>query len=134
MEVFKIYLARLAEAENHPISGEVPPAFLEVEEEALSFPSPVRFSGIATLSNGFFVLHLKVATEMALPCLICNEKVRAPLAFDDFYLSEKAADVKGAIFDFKEELRSAILTKAPAYFECNNGHCPEREALKKYLK
>ncbi|HSX04738.1 MAG TPA: hypothetical protein VLG76_08435 [Rhabdochlamydiaceae bacterium] len=131
---FKIYLDRLQDDVALKIQTTVSPEFIQVNEKELSFPDQVSFSGESYLSNGFFVLHLKLQTSALIPCLICNEKIKVPLVIDDFYLSEKISELKSPIFDFTDELRSWILLKVPTYFECNGGNCPEREVIKKYLK
>ncbi|HSX12081.1 MAG TPA: hypothetical protein VLF61_01160 [Rhabdochlamydiaceae bacterium] len=131
---FKIYLDRLKDEHPLKVQGKVSPDFIQVNEKDLSFPDEVHFSGETYLSNGFFILHLKIETSALIPCLICNEKIKFPIIVNDFYLSEKISELKSVIFDFKDELRSSIITKVPSYFECHEGKCPERESIKKYLK
>ncbi len=134
MDKTKIYIDRLKEDDGVKIQETISSDFIQVEEKELSFPEDVAFSGEAYLSNGFFILHLKIKTLACIPCLICNEKKNVSLEINDFYFSEKISELKSPIFDFKDELRSAILIKVPPYFECHEGCCPEREIIKKYLK
>lgn len=131
---FKIYLDRLGENDAQKIQSKVSPAFIQVEDKDLSFPEEVTFEGETYLSDGFFILQLKIQTTAFVPCLMCNEKIKIPIIINDFYLSEKVSELRSTIFDFTEELRSSILVKVPEFFECNGGNCPERETAKKYLK
>lgn len=131
---FKIYLDRLKNGNVEKINETVSSDFIDIADQELVFPDEVRFSGEAYLSDDFFVLHLKISTNVIIPCLICNEKIKIPVLVDDFYHSEKISELRAAVFDFKEELRSAILIKVPPYFECNEGRCPDRETITKYLK
>lgn len=134
MDQFKIYLDRLKDGHIEKIEEKISPDFIELSEQELTFPDEVSYSGEAYLSNGFFILHLKIFTSIIIPCLICNEKVKTPLVIDDFYHTEKLSELRKSVFDFKNELRSALLIKVPAYFECHGGQCPERELITKYLK
>ena len=131
---FKIYLDRLAENDPLKIQGKVSPEFIQIDEKELFFPDEVVFEGETYLSDGFFILQLKIQTTACVPCLMCNEKIKIPIIINDFYLSEKVSELRSPVFEFTDELRSSILIKVPEFFECNGGNCPERETAKKYLK
>lgn len=131
---FNIYLDRLKDGHVEEINAKIPSDFMEIDDVDLSFPEEVTFSGEAYISEDFLILQLKISTVALLPCLICNEKMNLPVHVDDFALSEKISGYRSQVFDFSNEVRSAIIVKVPQYFECNQGCCPEREAITKFLK
>jgi uncharacterized metal-binding protein YceD (DUF177 family) len=130
----KIYIDRLQEGNVEKINQTIPPDFLDVQEEELSFPEKVDLAGEAYLAEDHLIVHLRVKTTALLPCSICNAPVAVPLALAEFYLSEALNELKGPIFDLTFPLREAILLEIPAFAECNGGNCPERKNLAPYLK
>lgn len=132
--MFKIYVDRLKDGQTEKIEEMAPPDFLDVHESELNFLEPVSVSGEAYLADDHLVMHLKIKTDAQMPCSICNDKLKFLIDIPDFYLAEKLEELKSPIFDYSSELREAILVQVPAYAECCNGRCPERESIKKYLK
>jgi uncharacterized metal-binding protein YceD (DUF177 family) len=131
---FEINLDRLKNEEVFTFDEESPPAFLDIEEEALKFTAPIVIKGKAYLTSDHLILNLSVSTKATLPCLICNEFFSMPIAIADFTHAEALAEIGNHIFNFTELLREAILLEVPSFMECNNGACPQRAVVAKYLK
>lgn len=131
---FKIYIDRLKNEETEEISIIAPSEFIDIHEQDLSFPNPVRIHGEAYLADDHLILHLKIETEALIPCKICNGPVCFPLIIDDFYHTEELSSLKSSVFDYTSPLREALLLNLPAFIECNAGSCPERDTLSHYLK
>jgi uncharacterized metal-binding protein YceD (DUF177 family) len=134
MEKLKIYIDRLKNSQTLEIDETLPPDFLEIDEEELTFEEPVRLHGEAYLANDHLVLHLNIETSAYLPCSICNDSVHTPIAIKNIYLTEPLEEIKGSIFDMTEEVRETVLLQTPLFTECHNGKCPDREVLNKFLK
>ena len=131
---FKILVDRLKGGQVEKIQGFFDPVFLGIEEKELVFSSPVEVKGEAYLSEEHLVLHLSGATEAKMPCAICNQMIAVPLKVTNFYHTEPIESIVGAIFDFSEPLREALLIELPKVVECQGGQCPERTALKPYMR
>jgi len=130
----KIYVDRLKEGHKEKIDLILPPDLMEVNEQELAFLNPITLKGETYLAEDHLVLHLQLETKATLPCIVCNQAVKIPLVIQDFYHAEPIAEIKGAIFDYTEKVREALLLQTPIYIECSNGKCPERKTLNKYLK
>jgi len=133
-DAFKIYIDRLRDGRSQKIEGEFPPDFLEVDEETLRFKKPAKVSGEAYIAEHELVLHLTVRTEASMPCSMCNEMTSVEVELNNFYEVTPLAEVKGAIFDFRECLREEILLRIPHTAECHGGYCPAREEMTQYLR
>jgi len=133
-EPFKIYIDRLRGGNTQVIDASLDPAFLDVQEAELSFPSPVLLKGETYLTDEHLIIHLKASTKTIRPCAICNRAAQADLVVNDFYHTEMIQDIPSAVFDFREVLREALLIELPLVIECNNGKCPERGALAPFIK
>lgn len=131
---FIIYVDRLKDGQTLKIEENSSPAFLDIHEEELSFPSPVAIRGKAYLAEDHLVLQLDIRTEFVMPCSICNEKVTVPVEIKNFYHVEPLAEIPSHIFDYTELLREDILLQVPPFIECRGGKCPERGNISPYLK
>ena len=60
--------------------------------------------------------------------------IEIDLKIDNFYHAEPIEQIKGAIFNFSEALREALLIELPRTTECNQGNCSERKTLTPYMK
>lgn len=134
MSEFVILIDRLKGQANHKIDLKVEPAFLGPEEDELKFSHPVTVKGEAYMTDAHLILHLNAATVIQMPCSVCNEMIDVDLKIDNFYHTEPVEDIKGAIFDFREALREALLIELPRTVECNGGKCSERESIKPFMK
>ncbi len=132
-KLLKIYVDRLKSGDTESIDEKVTPDFLEAEKE-LSFPAEVTISGRAYLANDHLILQLKIKTKARLPCSMCNQTLETSLEVPDFYLTVDLTDLPSAIYDYTDEVRSALLLKVPQFTECNEGSCPNRPDINKYFK
>ncbi len=129
---FKIFVERLREGRTEQISEIFSPDFLEVRDEALSFPDNVYVKGEAYLVENNLILHLDIKTSAQLPCTICNESVIVPIEVRRFTHVEPIANIKGSVFNYKNVLREIIILESPAFAECE-GNCPQRKEVSKYF-
>lgn len=134
MKELKIYIDRLKNGQKQKIQESISPDFLEIDEEDLAFEDPVILQGEAYTANEHLVIHLDIQTTAYLPCSVCNDTIGVPLVIKNLYLTHPLADIPGAIFDLTNELRESILLQVPLFVECNQGKCPQREQIKKFLK
>lgn len=131
---FKIYIEQLRDGHIEAISESFSPDFLEVQEKDLRFPNPIEVKGEAYLAEDNLVLHLTIATTAIIPCSICNEPVSVKIDIDGLYYAIPVEEIRAGIFNFREILRESVILEAPALSECNDGHCPQRKEIEKYLK
>jgi uncharacterized metal-binding protein YceD (DUF177 family) len=133
MEKFKIYIDRLKDGHTEEIDITVLPTFIEVKEEALSFPNEVSISGQAYLTDEHLITNLNIETSALLSCSICNNPVQILVTIHNHSLAEPLEEICSPIYDLTNEIREAILLEIPQFVECNKGNCPERVIIKKYL-
>lgn len=131
---FKIYVEQLRQGHVEKISEKFPPEFLDVHEKDLRFVDPVFVNGEAYLAEDMLVLHVDLKAIALIPCSICNEPVKVEIVLDGSYHAIPLDEIKGGVFDFQETLREAILLETPLLAECNEGKCPQRSVVQKYLK
>lgn len=131
---FKIYVEQLRGGRERKINESLPSNFLDIQEEDLAFEKNVNLSGVAYVVENELILHWDVEGEALVACSICNEKVPVEFHIRDFYHSEPLSSIKSGIYNFKDLLRDTILLEIPPFAECNEGQCPKRKEIKKYLK
>ena len=68
-----------------------------------------------------------------MPCALCNRDAQVKILIPDFCHTEALSEIKNGVFDYQETLREEILLAVPYTAECNNGDCPERAGMAKYL-
>lgn len=134
MDNLKIYIDRLNGGQTQEIDETLAPDFLDISEKELSFKDPVHIKAEVYLADDYLIINLDAETFAWLPCSICNETVRTPITIKNFHLTQPLAEIKTAIFDLVEKAREVILLQTPLFTECNEGKCPERENIKKFLK
>lgn len=132
-DTFRIYVHRLKDGVEEKILETLPPDFLEVCEAELAFPEPVILKGTATMTDSMVVLYFNIETVAVMPCAICNQECRVKIVIRNFCHTEKLSEIKGGVFDYRKVLREGILLELPYTAECNEGCCPERSTLAKYL-
>lgn len=130
----KIFIDRLKGDAVEQIEEELPSHFLEVQEADLSFAHPIQLKGSAYLANQHLILELTISTSAQIPCIICNEKVEVPIQIQNVPHTIEISSIKSAVYDYSQEVRNAILLKVPTFVECQDGNCPERKIINKYLK
>ncbi len=131
---FKIYIEQLRDGHDKHIDECLSPDFLEINESDLAFEKPIELKGSAYLAEDELIINWNIRTEAFVSCLICNEKVPVEIVIHNFYHSEPLENIKTGIYNFKELLRETILLEVPSFAECNEGKCPRRQEVAKYLK
>lgn len=132
--MLKIYIDRLKDDATCQIEESAEASLFDISENELKLIAPVALSGIAYTTNDHLLLQLTIDTLVQIPCAICNQLVPYPIQIEDFSLAIELDSVKGAIFDYTEEVRNHILLKIPPFFECSGGNCPSRKELKTFFK
>jgi uncharacterized metal-binding protein YceD (DUF177 family) len=132
-DALKIYVDRLRDGNVEQINETISPDFIGVNENDLTFSSPVYIRGQAYLVDDRLVLNLSINTTALCRCIVCNDQVPVDVQIKDHYV-EEIINIKGAVFDMADMLREMILLEIPAYFECHEGKCPSRDQLSNYLK
>lgn len=133
MDQFKIYVNRLNNGQTHEHEESLSSDFLDVRENFLKFQENIRISGSTYLADDHLVSHLCIDAIATIPCSICNEPVRIPIAIKDLYLSTPLTEIKGAIYDLSDEIRESILLQVPQFAECQQGKCPQRSHIEQFL-
>ena len=93
----------------------------------------MNVKGEAYLADDNLILKLSVATFADTALQICNDPVKVEVNIQGLYHAVPLSEIKGAVFNFKEVLRDAIILEAPAFAECQ-GNCPDRKEVGKFLK
>lgn len=130
---FNIYVEQLRHGNQIAINESVSPDFLDVKEKDLSFTGKVKVQGETYLAVDTVVIHLKLTAHCIIPCAICNESVPVEIYIDNFYHAQPLAEIKGGIYNFRDDIREAILLEVPPFTECNSGKCLKRKEIEKYL-
>lgn len=131
---FKIYVDRLREGSTYSIDEQLPPDFMDIHEKELEFFKPIQVTGEAYLADHDLVVTLEAEATAVIPCRICGKPVETVITLPRFHHSVPIKEVKGAIFLFDQILREAILLDTPQFAECNDGQCPQRTEVARYLK
>lgn len=133
-EAFKIFVDRLKGGKVEKIDYSFASDFIGVEEQGLSFSADVGVRGEAYVTNEDLVLHLDIGTIGVMPCSICNDLVDVRINVAGCYHVEPLKNIKAGIFDMRDVIRESVLLECPAFTECNEGSCPKRKELGKFLK
>ena len=134
MLAFKILIDRLKGGHTLKIEEALDPSFLGPEEPELLFKTKVTVKGETYLTDDHLIIHLKAHTKVLIPCAICNQMTEKDLDIDYFYYTEPIEEIRGAVFDYSEALREALLIELPRTVECNGGKCPERAIIAPFLR
>lgn len=132
-DAFKIYVEQLRDGHVEELDEVYDPSFLGIDEKDVSFMDPVRVKGQAYLAEDELILHLNIETEVILPCVVCNDRVKVPIAIHNTIQAIPLSEVKGGVMNMKMLLREVILLDTPVFAECD-GKCPRRNEIAKYLK
>ncbi|MBI5274742.1 MAG: hypothetical protein HY860_06805 [Chlamydiales bacterium] len=131
---FLIYIDRLIQGKKDNLSFEVPPSFLEINEDDLSFEDTVFIEMESYIAEDHLILHLDLSTTCTIPCGLCNQKTRKEISLNGEYYTIPLKEIPSRVYNFKEAIRESILLEVPSYYQCNDPNCPGKEELKKYLK
>lgn len=130
----KIYIDRLRDDDTEKIFETIDPEILDLQEKELVFQGKITIAGQAYLAKNHLILEAKIKALAIIPCSICNQPTEVPIEIEDFNHTVEICEVPSSIYDFSEEIRSAILLKVPQFIECNRGNCPRRSEVSKYFK
>ena len=133
MKELHIYIDRLKTGQIDKISESISSDFLEINEQDLVFDKIFKIEAEAYLANDHLIIQFTLNISAFIPCSICNKMTENFLKLDNTCFSIALSEIKGAIFDFTDEIRSTILNLVPSFSECNQGNCPDRSIIKKYL-
>lgn len=107
---------------------------LALNDDELTFSSPIRVKGSSYLAEDLIVIQLDIDGIYHLPCSVCNRPVTIPFALKNTYITKPLSECCGGKIHFMEDLRESILLEVPSFAECNGKQCPERAQLAKHLK
>jgi len=134
LEPFKIFIDRLREGISSSIEEELSPDFMDIHEKELNFYKPILVKGEASVVDQHLVLRLEAEAPAMLLCNICGKPVEKIIKVAPFYHNVPVQEIKGAIFLFDQVIREAILLETPQFAECDDGNCPSRTEIARYLK
>ena len=134
MTDFKIFTERLKDGTIQEVSEEYSADFLDVSEDELCLSHLVQVTGMAYIADKDLIMSLEAKTKATLPCRVCNKDCAIHLETPRFTLCVPLSEIGTGVFDFSKDLREAILLEIPVFAECENGNCPERGELERYLK
>jgi len=130
----KIFTEQLRDGKREAFEYVLPPDFLDLSEPDLIFHSPIYLKGEVYATDEDLILQLSARTEVKMPCSICNEMTFATLKTEDLYHTILLDELKSTIFDFTPILREELIILIPHFVECQQGKCPERKVLAKFIK
>jgi len=132
MDIFKIYIDRLAK-KDYAFDVEVEPSELDiVQEDELKFSSLIKINLKAYLADKDLILNCNIDFTIHKPCKICNETSNKAISIKNYYITKEISSID-AIYDVKEEIRNLCFLEIPVFVECMD-KCEERKNLKKYFK
>lgn len=132
-ELTTIYIDRLSGGADQSINVTLSPQFLSIEEKDLYFRDSVAVEGIAYATEEELVLRFSASTSVNVACAICNQMISLPLSVKNVYHTEPLKEIQGALFNFSDVVREALLIELPVRAECSGGTCPERATIAPYL-
>ena len=129
-----ILTEQLRDGKREQIEHVLPPDFLGLNEPDLIFHSPIYLKGEVYATDEDLILQLSAHTEVKMPCSICNEMTFVTLKTEELYHTILLGELKSTTFDFTDILREEIVILIPQYVECQQGKCPERKIVSKFMK
>lgn len=131
----RIYIDRLKEGQEHTFDEEVSCSdIFDKDEIGTVINQPLSLSFKAYLAGHELVIEWhSIKAVVRVCCTICNEFFDLPLAIEGTRHIEPLSAIRGAVFNPASLVREQILLDVPAYAECTEGCCPQREALKDIL-
>ena len=130
----KIFTEQLRAGKREEIEHVLSSDLLGIQESDLVFHSPIYLKGEAYATDEHLILQLSAHTEVKMPCSICNEMIFVPLKTEEIYHTILFTDLKSTIFDFTDLVREEIVILIPQFIECQEGKCPDRTFVSKFMK
>src|SRR5579863_7200544 len=130
----KIFTEQLRDGKREQFEHVLPPDFLALSEPDLIFHHPIYLKGEVYATDEDLILQLSAHTEVKMPCSICNEMTFVTLKTEELYHTILLNELESTTFDFTDILREEIVILIPRYVECQQGKCPERKVISKFIK
>ncbi len=130
----KIFTEQLRDGKREQIEHVLPPDFLGLGEPDLIFQHPIYLKGEVYATDEDLILQLSAHTEVKMPCSICNDMTFVTLKTEELYHTILLSELESTTFDFTDILREEIVILIPQYVECQQGNCPERKVISKFMK
>jgi hypothetical protein len=130
----EIFIERLKNEETQIIQEEIPSYLLSLKDQEVSFSETVSLKGKTYLASDHLILELSVKAVAFLPCIICNEQTPFEIFLPSLHHAQELSEIPSGIFHYQELIRESLLLQLPAFLECHNNQCPEREVIKKFFK
>ncbi len=129
-----IELSILQSGEEKEIEAEFPSSFMALDGKELLFTGPIHVKGKIYLAGDALIFQFSAKGAYKLSCKVCNTDVNSELQVKNVIYAEDVEEIKNFRFDYAPALRETLFLELPDVIECSQGHCPEREHIKKYLK
>ena len=130
----KIFTKQLRDGKREALDYVLPADFLDIQEEGISFHSPLHLKGEVYATDEHLILQLSAETEVEMPCSVCNEKTFVPLKTEEIFHTILFDEMESTTFDFTDLVREEIIILIPQFVECNQGKCPSRTDISKFMK
>jgi len=130
----KIHTEHFRDGNREEFQYVLPADFLDFREEVISFHSPIHLQGEVYATDEHLILQLEAHTEIEMPCSVCNEKTFVTLKTEEIYHTIPFDEMEATIFDFTDIVREEIVILIPQFIECNQGKCPTRTDIAKFMK
>ncbi|PCI78593.1 hypothetical protein COB21_00455 [Candidatus Aerophobetes bacterium] len=133
-DILTIYIDRLSGHKQETLSFTLEPSSLfDVEELGLFAENTISIQYQVYIASDFLIINAQIHTCTSLPCHICNRCLSQKINIPQFYFTQALEEIPHKVFSLKPIFREAILLQLPSMVECE-GNCPERSAIKKYMK
>ncbi len=133
-EKLKIYIERIRDGNTEELAEKLSPAFMEIEEQDVSFKSPIEVMGEAYVTDDFLLIRMSIKTEALLTCALCNEEFSFPIDIEDMVQEEPLEEIRDGVYDLLPLIRENILLAIPFYPQCGIDSCKHRSEIEPYLK
>ncbi len=130
----KIFTKQFRDGKRQTLDYVLPADFLDIREEGISFHSPLHLKGGVYATDDHLILQLSAETEVEMPCSVCNEKTFVPLKTEEIFHTIPFDEMESTTFDFTDLVREEIIILIPQFVECNQGKCPSRTDISKFIK
>jgi hypothetical protein len=132
----RIYIDRLKEGQEEIFDEKVAVAeIFDTEEVGTLVEQPIDLEYKAYLAGHELVIEWRaIKADCFVTCTICNERFAFPVVIEGGRHIEPLDAIRGAVFNPSSLVREQILLEVPAYAECTEGACPQRETLKRYIE
>jgi uncharacterized protein len=115
---FKISLALLERQKKIQLQGELPVAFLDVQDsDMMQFPGPVVYDVEASATVGGTVVRGSISMPIAFQCGRCLQEFTRPLEAEVCHFYDKSDDAE---LDMSGDIREDILLEVPMNPVCED--------------